>query len=369
MPIEAPVTHGSPVGQQNAGLDFVSVLKECLGCAVISLDLERNVVAFNPRAENILELSAAQVMNQGFERLPAPLHPLIDEAFAAGRAISERGILLRDKKRGEVALQASATPAVNARGVVSGVVVVLNDVSSVKKWETNIRRLDRLHSVGTLSASMAHEVKNAFVAVRTFVDLLLEKNKEADLAEIVRLEMNRIESIIRQMLKFSGPPKPTFASLHVHFILNKSLLLIQHLLEEKKIKLTRTFQAATDLIDGDQDQLEQAFLNLFLNALDAMGENGRLEVGTEILAPDAALEGLPAARGVQLLRITVRNSGAGITADNMDRLFEPFFTTKPEGTGLGLAITRGIVQEHHGAISVHSELNQGTTFSLILPVG
>jgi signal transduction histidine kinase len=221
--------------------------------------------------------------------------------------------------------------------------------------------------MGTLSASMAHEVKNAFVAVRTFVELLLEKNQEADLAEIVRQEMNRIDSIVGQMLKFSGPARPTFASVHLNFVLNKSLLLIQHLLEEKKIKLTRSFAHEADLVDGDGDQLEQALLNLFLNALDAMGENGRLTVATESLPADTKIEGLPPVKGGHYLRVVIQDSGVGISPENMERLFEPFFTTKPEGTGLGLAITRRIIQEHHGVITVKSEPNQGTEFSLILP--
>src|SRR5581483_7240328 len=119
-----------------------------------------------------------------------------------------------------------------------------------------------LHSVGTLSAGLAHEARNAFVAVRTFVELLLEQNKEADLAEIVRLEMNRIDSILTQMRKFSGPARPTFSPIHLHSVLDKSLQVLHHLLDEKKIQVTRSFAAAPDQLSGDQDQLEQAFINL-----------------------------------------------------------------------------------------------------------
>jgi two-component system sensor histidine kinase HydH len=296
------------------------------------------------------------------------LQQIISEAFATGLPISERRVVFRDQSRGDLAIQAGAVCIRDADGEISGLVLVLNDLSTVSKWESNMRRMDRLHSVGTLSASMAHEVKNAFVAVRTFVDLLLEKNQEADLAEIVRMEMQRIDSIIGQMLKFSGPAKPAFASVHLHLVLDKSLLLIQHLLEDKKIKLTRSFGASSDLVEGDQDQLEQAILNLLLNSLDAMETGGRLEVLTEILPASARVEGLPPGEDRRLLRVVIRDSGIGIPPQNMQRLFEPFFTTKPDGTGLGLAITRRIIQEHQGVISVASDLNKGTAFSFILPV-
>ena len=230
-----------------------------------------------------------------------------------------------------------------------------------------MRRLDRLHSVGTLSASMAHEVKNAFVAVRTFVDLLLEQNKTAELAEIVRLEMSRIDTILAQMRKFTGPVQPNFSEVRLNFVMDKSLTLVQHLFEEKKIKVTRSLAASNDLLKGDPDQLEQAFINLLFNALDAMKPNGRLAVSTEMLAAETKIGGLPAQKNHPLVRVAIQGQWRGDSPENMDRLFEPFFTTKPDGTGLGLAITRRIIQEHDGAITVHSELNKGTTFNLFLP--
>lgn len=232
-----------------------------------------------------------------------------------------------------------------------------------------MRRLDRLHSVGTLSASMAHEVKNAFVAIRTFVDLLLEKNQQADLADIVRLEMGRIDSILGQMRKFSGPAKPEFSSVRLHLLLDKSLQLIQHLLADKKIKVTRAFAASPDTVQGDHDQLEQALINLFFNALDAMKPNGVLTVSTQIIPEASGIAGLPHHKEGPYVRVTIQDNGTGIQPENMERLFEPFFTTKPDGTGLGLAITRRIIQEHHGVIAVESELNKGTMLSFTLPAG
>ncbi len=261
----------------------------------------------------------------------------------------------------------STTPILLPGGEVSGVVVVIHDVTGAKKWEAGMGALDRLHNVGTFSAGMAHEVKNAFVAVKTFVDLLLEQNPHADLAEIVRLELGRINSILGRMRKFSQPGAAKYAPLRVHAVLDKSLRLIQHLLEDKEIKLTRTLEAAADELNGNAEQLEQAFINLLFNALEAMGRVGELSVVTDLLPAGSKLPGSSQPATLPLLRIRIMDSGPGIPPKILEHLFEPFFTTKPEGTGLGLVITRRIIQDHGGHISVASELGTGTTFTLILP--
>jgi signal transduction histidine kinase len=240
---------------------------------------------------------------------------------------------------------------------------VLNDLTAVRAFEQTMRRIDRLASIGTLSAGMAHEIKNAMVAVKTFVDILIRNNQDAQLAEVVDREMKRINAIVSQMLRFAGPAKPAFALIRVHEVLEQSIRVMQHHLEGRKIFLHRELGAAPDLVRGDGYQLEQVFLNLFFNGLDAMGPNGRLTIATDIVpAGQSELPGMPA------LRVRVQDSGVGIPPENLARLFEPFFTTKATGTGLGLAITRRIIQEHHGLITVDSQPGQGAAFSVLLPV-
>ena len=364
MPPNLPAA-GAP-GQH--GLDFASVLRNSLSCAIIVVDGRRKISGFNPLAEQFLNLSSGAVLGQSTELLPAPIQDIINETFTVGRASSDRPALLRHNTRGEVAVRITSTPTLTDAGKISGVVVVVNDVSSARKWEASMRRLDRLHNVGTLSASIAHEVKNAFVAVKTFVDLLLEQNKDADLAEVVRSELSRIDSILGQMRKFSKPSRPAFADIQLHAVLDKSLQLIQHLLQDKSIKVVRSFGAASDWIHGDHDQLEQALINLFFNALDAMKPSGTLTVSTETLSAELPVSGVIRKVGEPWLRLTIQDDGAGVSPEHLDRLFEPFFTTKAEGTGLGLAITHRIIEEHRGAITVQSTPGKGTTFTIILPV-
>lgn len=348
--------------------NFSEVLSDCLASGLVAVDGHNKIVAFNPRAELLTGLKADQVLHHSMDVLPAPLQEAIQETLRNGEPVLERQIILPIGDRGESTVRVSTALNRPANENTSGVFVVLNDLTSARRLEQSMRRLDRLASIGTLSASMAHEIKNALVAVRTFVDLLLQKNQDAELVDIVSREIRRIDSIVSQMLRFAGPAKPTFGHVHVHEILDQSLRLVQHQIEGRKISLSRSFAASPDLIKGDAYQLEQAFINLFFNALEAMGPSGELSVVSEIVSASLSSKDGPAGQNQPLLRVAIRDTGVGIAPENLGRLFEPFFTTKPNGTGLGLSITRRIIQEHGGVINVESELNKGTTFTILLPL-
>jgi signal transduction histidine kinase len=222
-----------------------------------------------------------------------------------------------------------------------------------------MQRLDRLANLGMLSAGMAHEIKNGMVAIKTFVDLLLEKKPDAELGEVVRHELERINIIVTQMLRMAAPGPADFKTVHVHAVLDQSLRLLQPQISGKLTALKKNYRAESDAVRGDDAQLQQVFMNLLLNALEAMGANGTLTIGTEIA---------DGAGGARVLKIKIRDSGAGISPENLARLFEPFFTTKKNGTGLGLAICQRVAVEHRGTIEVQSESGKGSTFSISLPL-
>jgi signal transduction histidine kinase len=245
--------------------------------------------------------------------------------------------------------------------------LLVNHLAPPMELEHKLRQLERLASLGTLSAGMAHEIKNALVALRTFADLLLEKNREADLATLAQREIERIDSLVGRMLSFSGPVRCLAAPVSLHETLEHSLLLVQSRLKAKSITVNCLFQAAPALVPGEDIQLQQAFLNLFLNALDAMEPNGKLTLTTRPAEPSSAPVAGRNRPASPQIRVTVQDTGPGISPENLPRLFEPFFTTKPTGTGLGLSITRRIIHEHQGEISVRSEPGKGTVFEILLP--
>jgi len=348
------------------GLGFTKVLHDCLASGVILVDGKEKVASLNGQARTILGLSPDQAPQPQIAALPSALRAMARAALRSGKSPADRRVTIKAGHGEAITVHASAVP-LRVGHENSGVVLVLHDLTPASGIEHRVRQLDRLASIGTLAAGMAHEVKNALVAGKTFVDLLLEKHQDDELVEVVRREIGRIDAIVSRMRSFVGSTRPSFSDVRLHETLEHSLRLVQPQLEARRVSLNRSFLASPDLLHGNDYQLQQAFVNLFLNALDSMGANGTLSVATDLLPPGAIAGKLPTATGLAHLRLTIKDNGIGISRENLARLFEPFFTTKPNGTGLGLLITQRIIQEHRGAIAVQSEPDQGTTFEILFP--
>ena len=235
--------------------------------------------------------------------------------------------------------------------------------ADAESFDQKIQRLDRLANLGLVSASVAHEIKNGLVAINTFIQLLLEKGEDRELSETVQRELRRIDTLVTQMLRFAGPTRgnaaPAMTDVPIHDLFEHALRLLQYQISGKLIKVVRNFHAGRGAVRGDEGQLQQVFMNLVLNATEAMGNNGVLTLTTEF--PAAA----PGSK--RQILINVQDTGVGISSENLKRLFEPFFTTKKNGTGLGLTICDRIIREHGGTIAARSESGKGTTISITLP--
>ncbi len=336
-----------------SGPGFDHAVRACLVSGVILVGGEKKIATLTPEAAEILGLAKEKGPEQPLESLPPALVQIATHVLKSGNPAAEQQLLL-DSAGARETVYINAVP-VKAAGAGAMAVLVLHKVRASGEFLQRIRQLDRLANAGTLAAGMAHEIRNALVAGRTFLDLLLEKNSDEDLVQIVRRETGRIDAIVSRMLRFAGTNIGTFSPLHVHEVLEQALRLIQPQLVDKSFALEQSFQAAKDTIRADEYELHQAFVNLLLNALEAMGTGGTLTASTA-LRPDNQIE------------IKIGDTGPGISPQHMEHLFEPFFTTKTSGTGLGLAVTRRIIQEHGGSISVSSQPGQGSTFSIVLPL-
>ena len=217
----------------------------------------------------------------------------------------------------------------------------------------NLQRLDRLANLGLFSASIAHEMKNSLVAINTFCEVLLEKQADREMAEMVRRELKRIDGLTTQMLRLAAPRPATTTSVNVHELLDLTLRLLEHQISGRMILLKRAYAASPPVVRGDESRLQHAFVNLLLNAVEAMSQGGELTVATEAVG--------------DTLKISFRDTGIGIAPKDFEHYFVTFFTTKKNGTGLGLAICGHVVEEHRGTIEAQSEVGRGSVFMVTLP--
>jgi signal transduction histidine kinase len=356
---------GTPESSQETQ-NLVDSFLECAASAHIGINSEGRICHLNAGAEKMFGVDASSLMGRSYDLLPAALRSVVQEVTNGRSGVFREAVPFLLPGSNLI----SQVEVIFLSGSGLPVVMVCQNLRPLEKIKETIRRLERLASMGTFSAGMAHEIKNALVAIKTFVQRA-EEREEAEFTAIATREIRRIDSIIGQMLKFAGPAKPVFSRLNIHRLAEQALRTVHSQLESKTIQVQRSYAAASDLVNGDEFQLEQALVNLFINAAAAMSAGGTLSIGTRLLQPGETEQviALQERADSTHLEISISDTGEGIEPSNMGRLFEPFFTTKPDGTGLGLSITRRIIQEHGGEIRVESQPNEGTKFTFVLPLG
>ena len=349
--------------ESDDGLYFGSLLQDYPLCGVVTVDAQGRLTPASVEAEEMLRALAAGGPDAAL-MLPEPLLDTVRKVSSTGLMVLEEPCTVPIPGLPPALLSVTMT---SLSGVQPGLVlVVLRNLSARDRLEQTLLRLDRLASLGTLSATMSHEMKNALVAIKTFADLLLEKHEDADLAVLVRRELGRLDAMLSNILKYAAPPRPTLSTLGLHEVLDHSLRLVQHRTNDLSIRLRRDYLAAPDVFLGDASQLDQAFINLLLNALEAMSSEGALSISTDRVPQGP--HSLPGqTQEPQQLRVRISDTGSGMPPETARSAFDLFFTTKKGGTGLGLAITRGIIEDHGGTISIESQPGLGTTFTILLP--
>ncbi len=239
------------------------------------------------------------------------------------------------------------------------------DITSRKHMEEHIRRTDRLASLEFLSAGLAHEMRNPLTGLSLMMDDLhdhLMGNKEAqDIIRKALKEIERLENLITSLLDFASSKKLCLEDVSISSVISDSVLLVRKLTKNKGIKITTEVEENIPSFKLDRGKIKQVFLNLFLNAIQAMAEGGTLSVKAFVTeAQDTTLS-------KPFLRVTVSDTGKGIAPQDIPYIFDPFFSKNPSGCGLGLAIVHSIVVEHGGSITVKSEEGKGTVFTIDLP--
>ena len=233
----------------------------------------------------------------------------------------------------------------------------------LKRSKSYIRRADRLASLGTLTAGLAHEIRNPLVAIKTFIQLLPERLNDEEFlnhfTNIASSEVDRISLFINELLNFARPYEPKLEFEDINTVLDGIVLLASTETKKKQVNVVKSYSPNLPLVQIDREQIKQVFLNILLNAVEATPEDGSITVKTRSFTKPG---------GETYIQIEFTDTGCGIPPEQLEEIFNPFFTTKSTGSGLGLSISHQIVEDHKGYIHVESELNKGSSFFINLPL-
>jgi signal transduction histidine kinase len=231
--------------------------------------------------------------------------------------------------------------------------------ADLRKTEAQLIRSDKLAALGQLAAGIAHEIRNPLTSINILIHSMTEDLPSGDShkedLKVIEEEINRINEIVDQFLRFAKPARPLLEKADVLSVFEETLQLLRPQIEKQQIVIQKGFQALP-IIQMDREQMKQAILNLLLNAIQAMPGGGHLTLRSQN------------SKDGQWIHILIKDSGVGIPDEDMNRLFDPFFSTKERGIGLGLSIAHRIIDQHHGKIEVESAPGKGTLFTVWLPI-
>ena len=346
--------------------DFNENIVESISVGVLAVDLEDRIESWNSQMEVMYAMPRSQVLS---ERLSEIFPASFMEEFY--RVRQNPGIHNLYKFRlhtraGDTRIANIAiAPLVTRKFNVIGRLIIVDDITERIELESQLSQAEKLSSIGLLAAGVAHEVNTPLAVISSYAQMLSKQiNGDAKLGpllEKITRQTFRASEIVNNLLNFSRTSATEFSEVDLNKIISDTLTLLEHQLKISRIRVETHLYSGLPLIHGNAGKLQQVFLNLFLNAKDAMaGNGGTLSIST--------------ANG-DAVQVSISDSGAGIAPEHINRIYDPFFTTKTNpregqsrGTGLGLSVTYGIIQEHAGKIRVDSQPGQGTKFQLEFPM-
>ncbi len=345
--------------------EFNENIVESISVGVLAVDLEDRIESWNSQMEVMFAKPRADVLGMGLGQV-FPTR-FLEEYY---RVRQSSGIHnLYKFPLGTTASESRTTniaiaPLVSKDFSVIGRLIIVDDITERVELEGQLTQAEKLSSIGLLAAGVAHEVNTPLAVISSYAQMLAKQvngdAKKSELLDKITRQTFRASEIVNSLLNFSRTSSTEFTSVDLNRVIQDTLMLLEHQLKVARVKVVQDLQAQLPPIYGNTGKLQQVFLNLFLNAKDAMPSGGTLMVATQ---------------NGHSVQVTVTDTGGGIAQEHIHRIYDPFFTTKNKpktghsgGTGLGLSVTYGIIQEHAGKIRVNSKPGEGTTFTMEFPM-
>jgi hypothetical protein len=353
--------------------EFSENIVESINVGVLAADLDDRVESWNTQMERLSGIGRADAVGRSLRELfPSSLVEQLERTRGEMRIHHLDKFTLEasrlDNGRGEATFNIAIAPLVSREMQQIGRLVIFDDITDRAELESRLVQADKLSSIGLLAAGVAHEVNTPLAVISTYAQMLSKQvagdEQKSRMLDKISRQSFRASEIVNSLLNFSRTSSAELAEVQLNRVVQETLSLLEHQLRKSSIEVRMNLDEDLEPVKGNAGKLQQVFLNLILNARDAMemappelsGERHRvLEIVTR--------------RGENGVEVDVLDTGGGIAPEHLSRIYDPFFTTKgsKKGTGLGLSVTYGIIQEHGGAIEASSRPGQGTCFHLEFP--
>jgi PAS domain S-box-containing protein len=324
------------------------------------VDLNGRVESWNTQLEQLIGVPRQEAVNHPLEEvLPPGLVAELAARSEEDHVSSLYKLPMRNRAGRSLVVNVSIAPLVGKEGERIGRLILLDDITQRTHLEDQLLQSEKLTSLGLLAAGVAHEVNTPLAVISNYIQMLAKQLPAGDarqsLIDKIVKQTFRASEIVNHLLNFSRTGAAEFQPVSLNQVVEETLSLLSHPFRTGQVQVIRNLSPELPAVLGSGNRLQQVFLNLFLNARDAMPSGGMLEVRS------AAYNGT--------VEVEVTDTGAGISRENLARIFDPFFTTKAtaRGTGLGLSVSYGIIKEHAGKIEVRSTPGKGTSFRLEFP--
>ncbi len=347
--------------------NFMESVIQSIGSGIIITGKNDRITYINRAGEKILGYSKEEVIGKplalfSLREKQSVLHSLLDHSDDLDNR--KEGWMKR-KDQSEFPIGFTINNHLSVQGEPLGKIVIFRDLTNVYRMQEEILRMDRLVSLGKLASGIAHELRNPLAGIKTTAQALGEEMPEDDpkreyLNRITK-EIDRLNELLKTFFSFAKPQQLNLAPCHLKDIVNEIVPFLIKEIADKGIQFLEHYDPKLPKIYVDKVQMYQVFLNLFLNAIQAMPNGGELRIeATPLFHPSGESR-------LNLVKIVVSDTGKGIPPHLLHKIFDPFFTTKPKGIGLGLSITYQIIKKHGGTIKVESKWEKGTSFIINLP--
>jgi two-component system NtrC family sensor kinase len=344
---------------------YTENILESINVAVLALDFDGRITSCNRAFEELYKTIRKQITGSLIENL-FPSDVIASIRRVTGKAdwnLSSPAnifkMFVEDRLGKRLIVNLSLIPLQNSISMNSGSLIVMEDITEKIELEGQLMQAEKLSSIGLLAAGIAHEVNTPIAGISSYTQMLLKETPETDrrkhILEKIEKQTFRAAEIVNGLLNFSRLNGSEYKELDINQLIDDSLALLNHQMQSSHIHVEQHYDRSLPPVHGNAGKLQQVFINLFLNARDAMPSGGALAVETAMTD--------------SMVIVDISDTGTGISEQDIKRIFDPFFTTKDvgKGTGLGLAVTYGIIQEHGGRIFVDSDSGKGTHFRVKLP--